>query len=46
MNFWRRIRWIGSALVLALWLIAVIAGSRLGDGVQVARPPACTSNCF
>jgi hypothetical protein len=46
MNFWKRARWIGSALVLGVWLIAVVAGSRPGDGVPRARPPACTTNCF
>ena len=47
MNFWKRIRWIGSALVLALWLVALIAESQLGDrGPQLPRPLACTTNCL
>jgi hypothetical protein len=46
MNFWKRVRWIGSGLVLALWLVAVLAGLRAVDGTPSARPPACTTNCF
>jgi len=43
MNFWKRIRVIGSALVLGLWLIAVIAGWRQGEGDQPAKAPPCTT---
>lgn len=46
MDFWKRIRWIGSALVIALWLIAVTAGAWLGDGSQAAKPHPCTTNCL
>lgn len=46
MDFWKRIRWIGSALVIALWLVAVTAGSWLGNGGQAAKPLPCTTNCL
>lgn len=43
MNFWKRVRWIGSGVLLALWLLAAIAGSlqRAGDPPKSARP--CTT---
>ena len=47
MNFWKRVRWIGSALVLALWFITVIAESQIGDRrTPSPRPVACTTNCL
>jgi len=47
MNFWKRIRWIGSALVLALWLLTLVAESQLGGrGHELPRPLACTTNCL
>jgi hypothetical protein len=46
MNFWKRFRWVVCGLLIGLWLIAVSAGSLLGDGSQRARPLACTTNCL
>ena len=47
MGFWKRIRWIGSALALVVWMVAVVGGSHLGRGdLQVARPLPCTTNCL
>ena len=46
MDFWKRVRRIGSALVIALWLIAVAAGSWLGHGGQTEKPLPCTTNCL
>ena len=37
MNFWERVRWIGSALLIVLWLVTVIAGMRQADGDQRSK---------
>ena len=43
MNFWKRIRWVSSALLLALWLIAVLAGSWQRDSDPPAKAPLCAT---
>jgi hypothetical protein len=45
MDFWNRIRRIGTALAVIAWLLAVGAGLSLGNG-RVPADPACTTNCL
>ena len=46
MSFWKRFRWIGSGLLVSLWLIAVVASGWLGENADRSKATACTTNCL
>ena len=46
MTFWKRTRWICSAVLIAVWLVAVPAAAWQGECDLPAKPTACTSNCL
>jgi hypothetical protein len=43
MNYWKRVRWIGSVLLIVLWLVTVIAGMRQADADQRLKALPCTA---
>lgn len=46
MNFWKCFRWIGSGLLVSIWLIALTASWWVGDGTHRVKAITCTANCL
>ncbi len=46
MNFWKRLRWICSGLLVVTWLIAVTVGASQELDKPTVKPLDCTTNCL